>query len=246
MWWSTPGTTGTRSSTAPSSARCASASTCSTRTRARYVALAVFMEDERIPYDVLGRYWGVADDEVAELVAALADRSLVAEADATQGYVRLHDLQRELLEREAAGSLARWHSDLLWRCGGCGGYWRDGEGQGRLLHHIPRAFGGDAAAFERLVRREMVVLLREPHAIFQLASQQPEGSAVYRAWSARPYEGVRYVHWRNKPQSDPCLLTVSYGNAVCGVVHLDGERTSPPAASRCVRPEIALSSRRSR
>ena len=80
-----------------------------------------------------------------------------------------------------------------------------------------------AAPFQRLVLREMPVLLREPGALLQLAAQQPDDSAVFVAWQARP-RGV-HVRWRNKPQAlDACLLTIGCGEEVRGVAQLEGER----------------------
>jgi len=65
--------------------------------------------------------------------------------------------------------------------------------------------------FERLVLKEMPVLLREgAGAIFQLACQQPNASPVYRSWESQMPEGRRHLEWKNKPEKvDACLLTIS-------------------------------------
>ena len=79
--------------------------------------------------------------------------------------------------------------------------------------------------FERLVLKEMPVLLRNAGAIFQLACQQPNASPVFRAWEALKPAGRRHTVWKNKPeQVDACLLTISCGGSVKGFAHLAGER----------------------
>ena len=94
-----------------------------------------------------------------------------------------------------------------------------GSGE-ELALDLGRAYGAPRSAsvapFERLVLKEMPMLQRERGAIHQLACQQPDGSAVFKAWCVQP-RSARHMLWRNKPQtSDPCMLTMQFGGAVCG------------------------------
>jgi hypothetical protein len=127
--------------------------------RERYVALSIFREDERIPLDILGRLWQTSEPQTKRMVAEFVKRSLVIEGGVEQGYVRLHDLQRELVQRaaqEEEGRMAGWHKGLLRRCGVVEigvrygqdrrnrRYWAAEEGRRRFLHHVSGAsFGGE-------------------------------------------------------------------------------------------------------
>ena len=52
-------------------------------------------------------------------------------------------------------------------------------------------------------------------AVSQLASQEPDDSAVFRAWRAEGLGGARLLAWRNKPQThDPCLASLVHASPV--------------------------------
>ena len=52
-------------------------------------------------------------------------------------------------------------------------------------------------------------------AVSQLASQEPDDSAVFRAWAAEGRGGARLLAWRNKPQTrDPCLASLVHASEV--------------------------------
>ncbi len=81
--------------------------------RERYLDLAVFPEDEPIPLAALEAYWqplGLDEDDVADLAAALVDRSLAQWED--RGALRLHDLQHDYV-RVRCGDKVALHRRFL-------------------------------------------------------------------------------------------------------------------------------------
>jgi hypothetical protein len=171
-------------------ALCVSLKTLKAEVRERYVALSIFREDERIPLDILGRLWQTSEPQTKRTVAEFVKRSLVIEGGVEQGYVRLHDLQRESVQRaarEEEGRTAEWHKGLLRRCGAAEigvrhggprepidkdernrGYWAAEEGRRRFLHHVSDAsFGceeelGELGQVRRLDLGGMESLTRLP------------------------------------------------------------------------------------
>ena len=142
-------------------------------TRDRCLMLGIFMEDDCIPFSILERCWCIDSAAVLRLVALLAKRSMIIEGGAREGYIRLHDLQRDFLHREAGtAQLAVWHADLLRRCGTTDigdrpsvssdywatswpGYW----GRKRFAHHAQLAdFGGADANYGDLAHLESLNL----------------------------------------------------------------------------------------
>ena len=148
--------------------------------RERCATLAIFMEDEDIPPEILQRLWQVDAVESTETIVMLIERSLIIEGGAIEGFVRLHDLQREFLQRDGAAQVGRWHAELLRRCGvpeipAPSGplffrYWTEN----RFLHHLSHAgfdgtdgAVGDLALVESLTLRHCKAL---PEAIGKMAS----------------------------------------------------------------------------
>ena len=68
----------------------------------------------------------------------------------------------------------------------------------------------------RLVGKHSGVLQHQQGAaVSQLASQEPDDSAVFRAWRAEGLGGARLLAWRNKPQThDPCLASLVHASPV--------------------------------
>mmetsp|Transcript_32066 Transcript_32066/g.79247 ORF Transcript_32066/g.79247 Transcript_32066/m.79247 type:complete len:681 (+) Transcript_32066:2323-4365(+) len=89
------------------------------------------------------------------------------------------------------------------------------------------------APFARLVAKEMPILSTQPDAIFQLAVQQPDDSAPYKAWlEGKPYTR-RLITWRNKPsQVDPCILSMKFQGRVNGFAQLPGRRYAVAAGEK--------------
>ena len=75
------------------------------------------MEDEDIPPEILDRLWQVDEVDSTETIVMLKEYSLIIDGGPREGYVRLHDLQREFLQREGAAQVGRWHAEMLRRCG---------------------------------------------------------------------------------------------------------------------------------
>jgi hypothetical protein len=87
--------------------------------RRRYLQLAVFGEDVVISSDVLAVLWGVSDTVAKSECHMLVDRHLLLRAESAAGvdavHVMLHDLQRDVLVREAGDvGLSAMHGSLLW------------------------------------------------------------------------------------------------------------------------------------
>ena len=76
-----------------------------------------------------------------------------------------------------------------------------------------------ATEMRRFVGKYTDVLQREgSKAVLQLASQQPDGSAVFRAARRASSEPMRALKWRNKPQkSDACIATLSHKSGVAAL-----------------------------
>ena len=73
-----------------------------------------------------------------------------------------------------------------------------------------------ATEMRRFVGKYTDVLHKDGGAVvLQLASQQPDTSAVYGAWSVAPRTAARTLVWRNKPQqADACIATLAHQNTV--------------------------------
>jgi WD40 repeat protein len=72
----------------------------SSEDRKRYVRLAVFPEDERIPLSVLQLLWETGEQEVARVCRRLAEMSLLYRFDPVNRWAQLHDVMRAYLLRE--------------------------------------------------------------------------------------------------------------------------------------------------
>ena len=74
----------------------------------------------------------------------------------------------------------------------------------------------DAAQTKAFVGKHRGVLQHQlGAAVSQLASQEPDDSAVFRAWAAEGLGGARLLAWRNKPQTrDPCLASLVHASPV--------------------------------
>ena len=74
----------------------------------------------------------------------------------------------------------------------------------------------DAAQTKAFVGKHRGVLQHQQGAaVSQLASQEPDDSAVFRAWRAEGLGGARLLAWRNKPQThDPCLASLVHASPV--------------------------------
>ena len=74
----------------------------------------------------------------------------------------------------------------------------------------------DAAQTKAFVRKHRGLLQHQQGAaVSQLASQEPDDSAVFRAWAAEGLGGARLLAWRNKPQTrDPCLASLVHASPV--------------------------------
>jgi len=86
--------------------------------RRRYADFAVFPEDVAIPEAVLRTVWqpeGLAEDDVAELLGTLVDRSLLRRERASDGTAEygLHDLQYDFVRHRAADTRTKRHRRLL-------------------------------------------------------------------------------------------------------------------------------------
>merc|ERR1712216_526370 len=64
-------------------------------TRERCLMLSIFLEDDRIPLAILERLWNVDNAEAVATVDTLCEYSMVIEGGPDEGYVKLHDLQRD-------------------------------------------------------------------------------------------------------------------------------------------------------
>ena len=85
--------------------------------RARFVELAVFPEDTAIPLATVERLWsrtGRLDEiDTENLCERLSRLSLLLAFDATQRYIRLHDVVRALLLGQLGQRVTEVHADLL-------------------------------------------------------------------------------------------------------------------------------------
>ena len=74
----------------------------------------------------------------------------------------------------------------------------------------------DAAQAKAFVGKHRGVLQHQQGAaVSQLALQEPDDSAVFRAQAAEGRGGARLLAWRNKPQTrDPCLASLVHASAV--------------------------------
>jgi hypothetical protein len=72
----------------------------SSEDRKRYVRLAVFPEDERIPLSALQLLWETGEQEVARVCRRLAEMSLLYRFDPVNRWAQLHDVMRAYLVRE--------------------------------------------------------------------------------------------------------------------------------------------------
>lgn len=74
----------------------------------------------------------------------------------------------------------------------------------------------DAAQTKAFVGKHRGLLQHQQGAaVSQLASQEPNDSAVFRAWAAEGRGGARLLAWRNKPQTrDPCLASLVHASEV--------------------------------
>ncbi|GIV91049.1 MAG: hypothetical protein KatS3mg055_3567 [Chloroflexus sp.] len=84
------------------------------RTRLRYLDLAVFPEEEAIPLDVLRAFWGLDEDDVADLAETFVNRSLARRDES--GNLRLHDLQHDYLRAVQKNELPGLHRRFLLAC----------------------------------------------------------------------------------------------------------------------------------
>ena len=84
---------------------------------ARFAELAVFAEDEVIPFDLLARLWrataGLHDLEAAQLLDRLVHLALVSQVAGAGGGITLHDVLRESLRAERGQRLAELSGTLL-------------------------------------------------------------------------------------------------------------------------------------
>ena len=87
--------------------------------------------------------------------------------------------------------------------------------------------------FARLLGKEMPIVSTQPDAVFQLALQQPDDSAPYKAWlKGKPY-AQRFITWHNKPtQVDPCILSMQFQDGVMGFAQLPGRRYAVAVGSQ--------------
>lgn len=87
-------------------------------TRSLYVALAIFREDENVPFVAIARLWqGIANidaDDAQDLLEDLIARALCEQVPTEQNtpYIRLHDLLRDFMRDEIPDS-ASTHRALL-------------------------------------------------------------------------------------------------------------------------------------
>jgi len=117
--------------------------------RQRCCMLAIFLEDDAIPFGILGDLWG---EEPMATLRELAKWKLV-EMDGDKQVVRLLDLHLQYLRCCAKSDLGGWHAKLLAACsatevggdeGASGGYWDEYEGGRRFMHHVRGCHGGGA------------------------------------------------------------------------------------------------------
>ncbi len=88
------------------------------RTRARYLDLAVFPEEQAIPLDMLRAFWaplGLDEDDVANLAETFVGRSL-ARWEEKGRSLRLHDLQHDYLRAAQKDALPALHRRFLLAC----------------------------------------------------------------------------------------------------------------------------------
>ena len=115
----------------------------------RFLDLAVFPEDARVPVPVLGRLWGTPRPH--GLADRLVSRSLARLAD---GHLSLHDLQRDFARFKAGATLVKRHQRLTeaYRAA-CGDGWGRLDDDGYGFRHLPWHLreSGETEALRRLL-----------------------------------------------------------------------------------------------
>ena len=124
----------------------------------RFEQLAIFPEDEDIPFQVLEKLWALRFSATKTLCNRLHDLSLLLRFDRQTRTIRLHDVIRAYVLKRGERHLPQWHRRLLDSCRPASGRWPDLPPDEsylwiHLLHHL-------IGAGQRDVCRELLLDFR--------------------------------------------------------------------------------------